>query len=123
MGAAVIAHGNSSPVFEPPEHIFDFMALFIEGFIIGHGVFPVLLWRDAGLNAFVDQGGAQPVGVIAAISEEAFGAWQRVQQQGGPFVITDLPLGEQEYQRLAAFIAHRMQFGVQSAFGASDTAG
>ncbi len=34
MGAAVVAHGDPAPVFETPEHILDFMALFIEGFVV-----------------------------------------------------------------------------------------
>ena len=34
MGTSVIAHGNASPVLEFGKHIFNFVAFFIEVFVI-----------------------------------------------------------------------------------------
>ena len=47
MSASVISGCDTSPVFEFREHIFDFVSLFIEGFIVGNESFAVLLWRGS----------------------------------------------------------------------------
>ena len=44
MCAAVVAGGYTSPVFELGEHVFDFVALSVEGLVVG----------DCGLTILVD---------------------------------------------------------------------
>ena len=90
MGASVIAHGDSAPVFETPEHILDFVALFVERFIVLDLDFAVLPWRDAGRNAFFDQGISEPVGIITAIRQKLFCSENPPNQDGSAFIITDL---------------------------------
>lgn len=51
MGAAVVAHGDAAPVFESPEHVLDFMALFVESFVIFNESFTVAAGRNARLGA------------------------------------------------------------------------
>lgn len=53
MRASVIAHGDASPVFYVAEHVFNFVAFFIEVSIVPVLHFSVFLRRDAGLDAFV----------------------------------------------------------------------
>ena len=60
MSAAVIARGGTAPVLDPTEHVFDFVALAIERGIVGVLNFTVLAWRDTWIDAFADQGGAEP---------------------------------------------------------------
>jgi hypothetical protein len=35
MGASVVSGVDALPIFEPAEHVFDFMALFVEDRVIG----------------------------------------------------------------------------------------
>ena len=41
MGAAVVTGMNAPPVFEPSEHVFDFVALFVEDGVVGDRGFAV----------------------------------------------------------------------------------
>lgn len=69
MSASVIAHGDSAPIFEPPEHDFDFVALFIKLFVIGDRLFSVSLGRNARRNASFEQAFAKPCGIIAPVGQ------------------------------------------------------
>lgn len=75
MCAAIISGGDTPPVFEFTEHIFNFMALFVEGFVVFDLCLSIFLWRNTGLDAFVLQGFPEPIGIIPAIPEKAFGQW------------------------------------------------
>ena len=75
MCATVIAHGNAPPVLDAPEHVFDFVALFIERFIVDARVFAPLSGRDAGHDSFFDQRRTEPVRVIAPIRQQFFCFW------------------------------------------------
>jgi len=72
VGAAVVAHSDASPVFEPPEHDLDFVALFVDNFIVIDGNLAVLFARDTRHNTLLYEGRAEPVGIITAISEQLF---------------------------------------------------
>lgn len=77
MGTAIIAHGDTPPVLEPSEHVFYFVALFVEFFIVFVLDFAVLLRRGAGRYSLFNQRDPEPVGVITAIrqsSTDAFGS-------------------------------------------------
>lgn len=73
MGASVIAHGDTPPVFKFSEHILYFVALLVERFIVLDLDFAVLFWRNAGRYLFFDQRMAEPIGIIPTISEHLFG--------------------------------------------------
>ena len=60
MSASIVAHGDTAAVLDPTEHVFDFVALAIERGIVGVLHFTVLAWRDTWIDAFADQGGAEP---------------------------------------------------------------
>ena len=51
MGAAVISGVDSPPIFEPSEHVFDLVALFVEDGVIGDGDLPIGFRGDAGDDA------------------------------------------------------------------------
>lgn len=73
MGAPVIAHGDSAPVFEPAEHNFNLMPLFIQIFVVISRCLSVLFGRDAGRNASGKQGVTEPIGVIATVRQKLLG--------------------------------------------------
>lgn len=93
MGAAIVPHGDAAPVFEATEHDLDFMALFIQGFIVVDRDFAVLFTRNAGRDPLLHQSHPEPVGIIPPIGQELPRAGQRRQQQGGALVITHLTFG------------------------------
>jgi hypothetical protein len=47
MSAAIVAHGDTAPVLDPTEPVFDLVALAVERGIVGVLDFAVLAWRDA----------------------------------------------------------------------------
>jgi len=110
VGASLIAHGDSAPVFEPAKHNFNFMPLFVEKFIIKNNFFPVLFGRDAGRDASIKQGLTKPGGIIATICQKLFGLWQRIQEYGSAFIVACLPFSEEQGKGLAATIAYSMEF-------------
>ena len=61
MGAAVIMGVDAAPVFQPSEHVLDFVASAIEHCVVRDLDFPVHFRRDAGGDAAIGQGGAEPV--------------------------------------------------------------
>lgn len=69
MGTAVVSGSNSAPVFQAGEHVFYFMALFIQGFVIGYGNPSVFLSWDAGGNSSLPQGGPEPVGIVSPVGQ------------------------------------------------------
>ena len=66
---------------------------------------------------------AEPVGVIAPVTEQNLGAGKRIDHQSCALVIAHLAFAQQQHQGAAQAIADRMQLRVQPAFGASDTSG
>ena len=73
MGATVVSGVDASPVFEAPEHVFDLMALFVEQGVMGDRGFPVGFRRNAGEDATLGEGGAEPVGVVTLVGQELLG--------------------------------------------------
>lgn len=109
VSASVITHGDPPPVFEPPEHIFDLVPLFIKFLVVCDGRFPVFPWRDARRNSFFHERRPEPVRVIAAIGQHGFGFWQDRKKQGCALVITRLSFGQRHGDGTAALIAHSMK--------------
>ncbi len=70
MGAAVVTHGDAAPIFQTPEHDLDFMALFIQGFIVVDRNLAVLFAGDTRRDVPCAQFIADPIGIIASIGKE-----------------------------------------------------
>ena len=75
MGATVVSGVDAPPVFEAPEHVFDLMALFVEDGVMRDRGFAVGFGRNAGGDAALGEGGAEPVGVVTLVARSclAFG--------------------------------------------------
>jgi hypothetical protein len=95
----------------------------IEDSVRGDGNFPVLLGRDAGSEALGLERRPEPVGILAPVGQPCLGGQPGIKPSRCALVITPLALGQQQGKGLAAAIADRMEFRVQAAFRASDTAG
>ena len=72
----------------------------------------VLLRRDASGDVALRERLAEPVGVIALVIEQGFGARQGVEQHGSTSVVAHLPLTEQHDQRPALTVVYGMKFRI-----------
>ena len=90
MSAAVVTGMDAPPVLEPAEHVFDPVALFVEDGVVGNRGFAVGLRGDAGGEAALAEGGAQPIGVVALIGEKLLGPGHRRQHECGALEIAHL---------------------------------
>ena len=61
MGAAVISCADAPPIFEPSEHVFDFVALLVEEGVAGDGDLPIGFRRNADGDTALCEGGAEPI--------------------------------------------------------------
>ncbi len=93
MGASVIARGDAPPVFELGEHILDFMALAVKGFVIIECLLAVFGWRDARYCALIGQCFAEPIAVVTPIAQQSGCLWEPGQQCQCPLVVADLSGG------------------------------
>lgn len=109
MGASVIAHGNSALVLESAEHDFDFVALFIEFFVIGHRFFSVSPGGDAGNNPFFKQLFPEPGGIVSPVRQKFIGLRHGIEQYRRALVITGLALGKMKSHRLAGGITDSVE--------------
>lgn len=75
MGTSVIACCDTAPVFEFGEHVFDFVPLAVEGFVIVEDLLAVFSSGDAWRDAPVDQRIAEPIAVIATVCDQCGGLW------------------------------------------------
>lgn len=73
MGAAVVAHGDAPPVFDASEHVFDFVALLVESFVIFDEGFAVAAGRNARLCTPGPECRPEPVAVISPVGQHLFG--------------------------------------------------
>ncbi len=94
MCAAIVSGGNTSPVLNFGEHILDFVALPVEGFVIVEGVLSVFPAGDAGRDAAFGQLLTEPGAVIASICDQRASLWQGWKQCTGAFVVADLAGGK-----------------------------
>jgi hypothetical protein len=123
VGTSVVSGCHAAPILEFSEHVFDFVALPVEVFVIVEGLLSVFPAGDAGRDATFGQLVAEPGAVIASICDQRASLRQGWQQFAGPFVVTDLAGGEMEQNRLSGLIANGVQLGVQAAFCTPQTAG
>ena len=102
MGAAGV---NAPPDFELAEHVFDFVAAFIERLVERNLQFSVGLWRDAWGDAAFQQSVAEPVGGVFFVTEPGFGVMNGFKHDGCALEITHLAFGKQQNQLTACSIA------------------
>ncbi len=106
---AVIAGCYAPPILEPAEHVFDLMALFIQGFIIGNLVFSVLPGGNAGGDPLFLQAAPEPIRVIATVSNKGLGGGELTQQLPGSRIVRYLARRQVQQNGPALAIAYRMQ--------------
>jgi hypothetical protein len=75
-------------VFEPCEHVLDFVALTKESAIIVDWNFSIGFGWDARRYASFAEGISKAIGVIAGVAEELFGFGQGGQQQRRPSIVS-----------------------------------
>ncbi len=109
MGTAIIAHGNPTPILDPPDHALDCVPLAVEGLVIAALYRSVLARRDARCDPLVLQCGDEPVGIIAAVGNQLVRLGKAGQDASGSRVIAGVPGCQQQVHRLARLIAHRVQ--------------
>ncbi len=51
MRTSVVTRCDSAPILDLSEHVFDFVALFVEDGIVGDEGFTIFLWWNAGRDA------------------------------------------------------------------------
>ena len=83
------------PVLEPAEHALDAIALFVKLGVILDWLLAVLAAGDARFDIAFGQRLAEPVGVIATVSEEGVGVRQRGQHPLSTAIVADLAFGQQ----------------------------
>ncbi len=123
MGASVVSGRDAPPILDPAEHVLDTVPLPIEDFVVVGRVASLLAWWNAGRNAFVFQSVAEPVGVVTTICQQFSGFGQAIEQVPGTLIVAGLAGGEEEQQGPSQAVCDGVQFGIQAAFRASDTAG
>ena len=109
MRTTVVSGRYTPPILQPAKHVFDFMSMFIQGFVISDLSFSVLLWRNAGRDPLFKQAIPEPISVITAIREKVFGRREVIQQLSRPFVIRHLTRCQIHQHRLAIAITNRMK--------------
>ena len=88
MGTAVISCCYAPPVFEPAEHVFDLMTLFVDGFAVPGRIVAALSWWDAGRYLLGFQRGSEFIAVISLVADQAGCAvWKCGVKQFGADVI------------------------------------
>ena len=120
--APVVACSDPAPVLDAAEHNLDAVSAFLAALVIFDGFVAGFSARDAGRDTLLLQSIAEPVGIIATISEQPLGFGKLVEQSGGTDIIADLACGHEEAERAPLRIRHGMKFGVHAAFGAADQA-
>ncbi len=122
MGTTIISGGDTPPVFEPPEHVFDLMTLFIQCFVEAGGEVAPLSWRDTRRYPLGEQSLSEFIAVISLVTKHVGRAFRqcRVDQLGSK-MIAHRAFGEAQDDRSSQLIHYRVQLGVQSALGAANT--
>ena len=121
--AAIVTGGNAAPVFQAPEHVLDPVPLAIERLVVCDWRFAASGRWNAGLDALSDQGGSEPVAVIAPVGDQACGLWESIEDKACALVIAHLAFAQEQDDRLALIVANSVELGVQAAFRAPDKTG
>ena len=109
MCAAVISCCHAPPVFEPAKHVFDLMALFIQGFGVSGGGIPPLSGWNAGHDPFGFKRGSELIAIITFITKQVRSALR----QGGvdqfcPNMIVHIAFAQAHDNRATFTVTNRM---------------
>lgn len=83
---------------------------------------PLFSTGDAGAYALVLQCFSEPVGIIAAITEQPFEVWQAAEQGPCADVIAHLSRSDEQVDRSSLTVTDGVKFSVHAAFGSPDQA-
>lgn len=122
MGAAIVAGSDAPPVLEPAEHHLDAVATPVAAPVMPDGPVAQLPPWDAGLGSPVQQGLAEPVGVISSVRDQPVGPWQSVEQGERTRVVADLARRQEEPDGPSFRIGDGVELGVEPTFRAPDEA-
>lgn len=123
MGASIVAGVGGAPALELSQHILDLVTFAIKQPIMRDWGLAVPLGWYSGGNASLGRRCAEPVGVIAAISNQRFGLREGVDHQRRTLIVVHLAFAEQHNQWPTFAIVNSVKRGIQAAFGASDMSG
>lgn len=73
-GAAIVACGAASEVFELVEAAFDAVAQLVDGWIVGEGMLAGGIGWNDGFGAAVGDDGAQSAAVVGGVGDDVAGA-------------------------------------------------
>ncbi len=99
-----------------------FGAAFVAALVVLHRFLPLFPAWDAGPYPFVFQRFSEPVGIVAAVSQQPFHLWQTAHQSAGTDVIADLSCRDEEVERSALAVADGVQLRVHAALGPTNQA-
>lgn len=123
MGATVVTHRNTPPILDAAKHDLDFVTLFVESFAVAAFLLAVGARWDARRDAFLLQGGDQPVGVIPSVGDHMLCSRETGEKVSCACVIARLPGGPPQMHRLAGAVANGVQLRIPATFRAANTAG
>jgi len=124
MSTAVISCCHTSPVFEPAEHVFDLMTLFIQGFGVSGRIVSPFSRRNAGYYSLSLKSSAKFIAVVTFITKQMGCAFRQSKvKQLGSDMIAHVTFTQTHDNWATITITNSMQFGIQTTFCAPDTAG
>ena len=107
----------------PTEHVFNLIALLIQGPAIGCRRFATLTKRNIRGYAFGRESLAIGITIVALVTYQCPGPfWQSWIKYPSPNVVTDLSCRQTHHEQRPVFVDNGMEFGVQPAFRTSDMA-
>ncbi len=106
-------------VFEATKHDLDAAAAPIAALVVSDRLVARSATRDAGLDTLGLERVPEPVGVVAAVTEQPLRLGQVVEQGCRTGVVADLACGHEEAQGAAVIVGDGMELGVRAAFGAA----
>ncbi len=98
------------------------MPALVAAAVVLDGLAARLAARDAGLDALVGQGFAEPVGIVASVGEQPVGSWQSVEQGERAGVVAYLARAQEEAEGPPVRVGDRVELRVEPALRASDEA-
>ena len=124
-GAFVVAGGERAVLLEFGEEVFNQMARFIEGLIIGARLEPIgFRGNDDRHPRLLQAGNDALLGVIGSIGEQSLHVLQQLGQEGlRADKVGGVAGREMEAGRIPERIARRMDFRAQAPAGAADAFG
>ena len=106
----------------PANDLFDPIALLVGLLVVFDRLVAAGTAGNAGVDADACQSVTEPIAVMTLVGDEHVGPGQGGQYGRRAAIVTHLAFGQQQDQRLAVGVANCVQFGVQAAFGTSNTA-